>query len=613
MDQYILVMSLALQLVAAALAIALIRITGTIWAWVLVAAALVMMTGRRAITLAAVLSDRADVNVSAELVALAISVAMVIGVALIRPVFTRMRDLTRDLSDRERELRALIDAAPDGIALCRDGECLYVNGALARLLGEAPDGEAARDSLFSRVHPDDREAFLEPMRSAAPAEPTTPALTRAVRFRGPGGAVVPVEIVYGPEVSRGGRKARLLQLRNLSERKRLEAQLVEATKLEAIGRLSGGIAHDFNNLLTVVVSSIDLARMKQRRGADPSPEIDAIDQAASRAARLTSQLLTYARSQPVSPSGFDLNQLVRDTSAMLRRVLREDVHMELALNPDPVPVFADRGHVEQVLMNLAINACDAMTSGGHLVLTTAVADTPILGPADAAGSGAPAGELTVRDDGCGIAPELQARVFEPFFTTKEVGAGTGLGLSSAHGIVSRMGGRIELESTPGRGSTFRVLLPGARELREPASHPPSDAMSHGHERVLLVEDESELARLAADALRARGYDVVEVQSGERALSLLRDGASSPDILVTDVVMPDIGGRELAREARSRLPGLPVLFMTGYGEQVLDPEEASDDLAVLHKPFTPNMLAARIREVLDRHEAAGSTSQATATG
>jgi two-component system, cell cycle sensor histidine kinase and response regulator CckA len=363
-------------------------------------------------------------------------------------------------------------------------------------------------------------------------------------------------------------------------------------------RRSGGyraVSHDFNNILTVVVASTSLAREALHPSHPALAEVATIEEAAARATGLVSQLLAFARTQPVSPTAFDLNQLVVDLGGMLKRLVRENVQIRTILDPEPVPVFADHGQIDQVVMNLVVNACDAMAQGGALTLQTIrerrADDAPHL-PSR--------GVLLVSDEGCGLAPEVKARIFEPFFTTKPAGSGTGLGLSSCYGIVTRAGGRIDVTSVVGQGTTFRVTLPGADAVAAQAresSKPPASACV---ERILLVEDEALVRRLAARSLRAHGYEVLEADGGGSALELLQQAETLPALLVTDVAMPGLDGPSLATLVRALHPDLPVLFITGYGEHVLAKSGMWADAEILKKPFSPAALCERVRRMLDSH-------------
>jgi len=371
---------------------------------------------------------------------------------------------------------------------------------------------------------------------------------------------------------------------DITRRQQLEEQLRQSQKMEAVGRLAGGVAHDFNNLLTVITLSSHMLLDMLKTGT-PAELVKDISDAAERASGLTRQLLTFGRKDVLAPKVLDINAAVREAESMLRRLIGEDVLLVVELDPHAWPVTIDPGHLGQVLMNLSVNARDAMPRGGTLVIRTANVEDQVC--------------LRVLDSGIGMPPEVLARVFEPFFTSKGVGKGTGLGLAVVHGIVDQSGGRIEVESEPGRGTAFSIYLPKS-SLGQPA---PADATTQaartGHASILLVEDEASLRQLAAQALRARGFTVLLASDGAEALRVLDAYAQTLDLLVTDVVMPNMDGRELADRLRARIPGLRVLFLSGYMDDALLRRgvfEAHETL--LQKPFTPSVLAQRVCDVLD---------------
>ncbi|HWP34705.1 MAG TPA: response regulator [Thermodesulfobacteriota bacterium] len=397
----------------------------------------------------------------------------------------------------------------------------------------------------------------------------------------------------------GGQMGLAVQKARLrAQREALEAELQRAQKLEAIGRLAGGIAHDFNNLLTAITGYTELL-LRRLGGDDPvRRDLEQIAKAAERAASLTRQLLAFSRRQVLCPRLLDPATAVRNVAAMLERLVGEPIELVTCVEPDLGLVKADPAQLEQVLVNLALNARDAMPQGGRLTLE---ASSVTL---DAARSGRdpalPPGRyvrLTVRDTGCGMDAETQAHLFEPFFTTKPLGKGTGLGLSVAYGIVTQSGGHIAVESAPGQGSAFSVYLPRADGADgEPAGRREA---RRGSETVLLVEDEEVVRQLVREVLQQHGYTVLEARQGEEALELARGYAEPIDLLVTDVVMPRIGGCELARRLAEARPSLKVLYVSGYtGNALTCGDTPVEELAFLQKPFTPQALLAKVREVLD---------------
>jgi len=371
---------------------------------------------------------------------------------------------------------------------------------------------------------------------------------------------------------------------DITHRRQLEEQLRQSQKMEAVGRLAGGVAHDFNNLLTVITLSSHMLLDILKPGPEAEQVRDIAD-AAERASGLTRQLLTFGRKDVQAPKVLDVNDRVREAESMLRRMIGEDINLIVELDADVWPVTIDPGHLGQVLMNLSVNARDAMPRGGTLVIRTVNVEQHVC--------------LRVTDTGVGMPPEMVERVFEPFFTSKGVGKGTGLGLAVVHGIVEQSGGRIEVESQPGRGTTFSIYLPASSVAEPSLVEASGPAPRDGHEAILLVEDEASLRQLAARALRARGFTVLLAADGAEALKVLEAHPEPLDLLVTDVVMPNMDGRELADRLRARMPGLKVLFLSGYMDDALLRRgvfEANETL--LQKPFTPSSLAQRVCEVLD---------------
>jgi len=383
--------------------------------------------------------------------------------------------------------------------------------------------------------------------------------------------------------------------------RRSEEQLRHSQKLEAIGQLAGGIAHDFNNLLTGILSYSELV-LQELRPDDPiRGDIEQIRHAGQRAAGLTRQLLAFGRRQVLQPRVLSLNACVGEVDGMLRRLVGADVTLESELDPGLWHVLADPGQLEQVLVNLVINARDALPDGGRVTVTTA--NLHLTATDDARGNGVRPGAyvtLSVSDTGVGMDVPTQARIFDPFFTTKESGQGTGLGLSTVYGIVEQSGGHIEVESAPGQGATFTIFLPRHTGALAAAAGP-TDRRSfpRGTETLLLVEDEAAVRSSARRLLERHGYTVIEARHGAEALRIIEAGDRAVDLVITDVVMPEMGGRELVERLRTRHPGVKVLFMSGYSERAV----ASDGVmppgtGFVEKPFTIEQLTRRTRELLD---------------
>jgi signal transduction histidine kinase len=405
----------------------------------------------------------------------------------------------------------------------------------------------------------------------------------------------------GPEISEALREA-LQAVRAAAAEPPARAPdetALQARKMEAVGRLASGVAHDFNNLLTVLTGYGELLL-----GALPSfhparPYAEQILRAVERGAAVTRQLLSFSRRQVPQAVVLDLNEVVQRVGQMLRPLIGEHVELRYELSARPCPVKADAGQLEQVLVNLAVNARDAMPCGGRLTLRTA---NGAAGP-PADGDNGPAGGwvvLTVSDTGVGMDEPTRARIFEPFFTTKEPGKGTGLGLATVQGIVAHSGGRIVVDSEPGRGTTFRIYLPCAAEAPRPADGPAAPPPPRGCETVLLLEDEEAVRLLVQQFLQRQGYRVLVAADGERALRLAAEHTGPIHLLITDVVMPRLSGGEVARQVAQVRPGIGVLFISGYtNHPVLQEPLTQGHAAALAKPFTLGVLARKVREMLDR--------------
>jgi PAS domain S-box-containing protein len=484
--------------------------------------------------------------------------------------------------DREARFRELADTI-DQVFWIRDadGGVRYVSPAFERIWGRPPN---AIEAWPPSLHRDDR-ARIEPMRGAYAAT------YRIVR---PDGTVRWIrDRAY---VVRGEDDRVLGVASDVTEQENLERQLRHSQKMEAIGVLAGGVAHDFNNLLVVIQSHAYLL-MRELAEVDPRREaLREIQDAVERAARLTRQLLAFSRQQIAQPRVVDLNDVVASSEAMLRRLIGEDVELTTAPSSALAKVFVDAGHFEQVLMNLVVNARDAMPDGGRLSIEVSLR---VLSEPDAQRSLSEGRWVTlaVTDTGTGIDPEIRTHIFEPFFTTKEVGKGTGLGLSTVFGIVKQSDGHVEVESEMGRGTTFRVWLPFATGVHVTPSAKASAPVARGTETVLLVEDEEAVRKVVRALLTEHGYSVIECRSSGDALVVAERDPRAIDIVLTDVVMPLMNGDQLYQRLRELRPGLKVLFMSGHPDKRGAGTPASSG-AVLLKPFTPDGLLARLRLALD---------------
>jgi two-component system cell cycle sensor histidine kinase/response regulator CckA len=529
---------------------------------------------------------------------------------------TAIRATAAQFLAREDKLRLLTDAAPLFLATLDDRLFLRFTNRTSMQWWCCTVG----DSLDKRADP----ATVEALRPLLQEALTGNSVTAELELAFPDGQrrFVHVSCVSRREDS-GLSDGVILVMTDLTDRRRTELalqhseeQLRHAQKMDAVGRLAGSIAHDFNNLLTAINGYSDLILAVMREGEPFHAHVEEIRRAGERAATLTGQLLAFSRKQIAVPRVLDLNVVVTDLERMLRRLIGEDVELQTDLRARPAWVMIDPGHLEQVLLNLLLNARDALTGGGRIMVET---DVVQLGPGDVPGYlSAPPGSyvrLAVRDTGAGIAPDVLPHLFEPFFSTKGKGKGTGLGLSTVYGIVRQGQGALRVSTAPGEGATFEVLLPWA----QPEAHLPADfaaqtrpVLPGGGERVLLVEDEAAVRRLVARILGGLGYEVHEASSGAEALRVFHQNGGQFDALVSDVVMPGMNGRELAQALTLHRPTLRVLFMSGYTDGLhVQPGSGSSSLAFIHKPFTLAAMARRLRELLDERPRAASQFAAPA--
>jgi two-component system, cell cycle sensor histidine kinase and response regulator CckA len=491
----------------------------------------------------------------------------------------------------------IIDEIHDAvIGIDLDGRITRWNRGAVRLFGHSA-GEILGQSCSILTEPGARPVFQDMLVECGPEGSDFEA-----RMRKKSGATFHVHCSFSPLHDIRGQVIGLIScLVDITERKRLEEQYRQAQKMEAIGSLAGGIAHDFNNFLTVILGYCDLL-LDQLPGVDPSREpIHRISQAGEQAAALTNQLLAFSRRQVMQMRIVNLNTLVRDYEKVFGRLLGEDILLRSQLDPRLRLVHVDPVQMQQVLMNLAMNARDAMPQGGRLAIATR--NVTLAAGADSEHSELAAGDyvlLSVTDTGRGIAKETMPRIFEPFFTTKEVGRGTGLGLSTVFGIVKQSGGAIEVRSVEGQGTTFDVYLPAsaAVAVETPATKKREEIPS-GNETVLLVEDEPAVRLLTANVLRTLGYEVIEAADGEEAVRAAQTSTRPIDLMITDVIMPHLGGREAVERIRESRPELRVLFVSGYTDDAIVRHGVLQaEMPFLHKPFTPPMLAKKVREILD---------------
>jgi two-component system, cell cycle sensor histidine kinase and response regulator CckA len=529
----------------------------------------------------------------------------------VRGFFATARDVTERWSAEAEAERLrhrnelLLNSAGEGIyGLDLEGRVTFINPKGASLLGYAVD-ELIAAPMHATCHHTRADGRPFPREEcpmyAAFLDGNVRTIDDDVMWR-KDGVVVPIEYVSTPtRDERGDLSGAVVVFRDTTERHRLEEMIRQSQKLDAIGRLAGGVAHDFNNILGVITGYVELMQRQIEATHPARPRLDQVLKATERAAGLTSQLLAFSRKQVIQPRILDLNVLVADFDKMLHRVIGEDVELKVLPAPDLGSVKADPMQLEQVVLNLAVNARDAMPKGGHLTIETANADVDETYAA--AHPPAQVGRfvmLSVSDTGMGMDAETQRRIFEPFFTTKPQGEGTGLGLATVYGVVKQSGGYIWVYSEPGQGTTFRVYLPrvdaqpeGLAAAAEPAQVP------RGHEIVLLVEDTESLREMIGEVLEEQGYRLLQASHGEEALALAREEKGPIDLLLTDLVMPKLGGADLARQLASLRPEMRVLYMSGYTDGAISRQGLlREGSALLEKPFTTNRLARAVREALD---------------
>ena len=515
-----------------------------------------------------------------------------------------VRDLTeakhaeQALRRSEASYRGLVEHAAYGIyRATADGKFLMVNPALFAMLGFP----SADDLLQMDAS---RDVYVDPAARArifARCEQFGSAIEE-VAWRRRDGSVITVRLNGRPVRAPDGTiECFEFIVDDVTEQRALEERLRQTQKMEAVGRLAGGIAHDFNNLLTAILGSVDFLRRALGPEHPEHAETEEIQKAAVRAADLTRQLLAFSRQQVLAPKVLDVDALVTNLEKMLRRLIGEDVELRFVAKASRAAVLADPGQLEQVIVNLVVNARDAMPRGGKLTIETATVDLD-AGYAWEHGTVEPGPYvmLAVTDTGVGIDRAAQARLFEPFFTTKEFGKGTGLGLATVYGIVKQSGGYIWVYSEPGQGATFKVYLPRVEPAGEPvaAPQPPARALG-GTETILLAEDEAAVRTLARRILEKHGYKLLLAATGRDGVQVAEQHAAPIDLLVTDVVMPEMGGRELAQRLTARQPGLKVLYLSGYTDDAIVHHGVLDaGVAFLQKPFKPDDLVRKIRAVLD---------------
>lgn len=492
-------------------------------------------------------------------------------------------------------LKHLLDDLPVGVAqLDEQGMIAQCNATFLRLASVSED--QAIGSTLAMLIEEARAGQLADMLDAVAKDPQVqPDLEMAMRHAP--GTICSVNLRALPQSS-----GLVAHLQDRSEQKALEAQFVQSQKMQAVGQLAGGIAHDFNNLLTAMIGFADLLLLRHRPGDQSFGDIMQIKQNANRAANLVRQLLAFSRQQSLQPKVLNLTDILAEITHLLRRLIGKGIELKVQHGRNLGLVKADQGQLEQVIINLAINARDAMGAGGRLEIRTR--NQQLEEPLRRGGDRVPPGRyvlVEIEDSGQGIAPENLERVFEPFFSTKDVGEGTGLGLSTAYGIIKQTGGFVFIDSQVGRGTTVSLYLPQHEAEVQPEEKAAVRARDlSGQGRILLVEDEEAVRSFSARALRNKGYEVLEAASGDQALGVIEglDAATPLDLLITDVVMPRVDGPTLVGHARERLPELKVIYISGYAEDSFRSKLGQDGrISFLPKPFSLKQLAERVKEVM----------------
>jgi two-component system, cell cycle sensor histidine kinase and response regulator CckA len=539
-----------------------------------------------------------------------VNVITLLGILVVLINGRRMSE--RRIREQREWLQVTLSSIGDAvIATDLKGEISFMNPAAEALTGWT-SSQATKMSLGEVLRNVDKEADKSVENSIAELADLEPGLVTKAKdltLVSRDGTEKFISYNRSPIRNQAGQTTGVvLVLHDMTERKQTEEalrhteeQLIQAQKMEAVGRLAGGVAHDFNNLLTAIIGYSQLIQGQLEPTTPMRHDIDEICTAGQRAAALTSQLLAFSRKQVLQPKILDLNTIVANTSKMLSRLIGEDIRFRTTLDPGLKQVKADPGQIEQVLMNLAVNARDAMPNGGSLSIETAnvylderYAEHHVdVRPGHHV-------MLVVSDSGCGMDSKTLSNIFEPFFTTKEQGKGTGLGLATVYGIVKQSGGHIWVYSEPDKGTTFKVYLPQVEEQSSSVTPPiQPEVLPLGTETVLLAEDELQVREFSSRVLRRLGYNVLEASNGQEALIVAKQTAGTIDILLTDVVMPQIGGKPLSEKLTLERPEIKVLFLSGYtADSIVHHGVLEEGVAFLHKPFTAGDLARKVREVLD---------------
>lgn len=512
------------------------------------------------------------------------------------------------LRESEERYRRLVEVSPYAIFITRRHRIVFMNQACYRLLKATSPDQIIGRSPFDFFDPEDDSAVIDAFRRALGEGRHLPLIERRILCLD--GTVITAELAISPLTDHASAAMQVI-LHDITERKHLEERVRQANKMEAVGQLAGGVAHDFNNMLTIIAGHGDLLAEDSTLTDDQRRSIEQIRQACIRASSLTAQLLAFSRRQVMQPKVLNLNDVVANMEPMLRPLVGEHITLFTVLSPGLGHVRADPNQLEQVLINLTMNARDAMPDGGTLTVETGGCDLDEDGISRQRLDARPGRYVSLRvaDTGVGMDEDTLARIFEPFFTTKPKGKGTGLGLSTVYGIIKQSGGSIGVRSRPGQGASFTIYLP---RVEEPACAEITDTESpgafEGTETVLVAEDEPGVRSLVRASLRLKGYTVLEAGNGTEALALAERHSGPIHLLLTDVIMPQMNGRELSERLKARRPGLKVLFMSGYTDDaVLRHGVVTEDLQFIQKPFTPSALAGKMRTVLDARDAKAASA------
>jgi two-component system cell cycle sensor histidine kinase/response regulator CckA len=505
--------------------------------------------------------------------------------------------IERALADAQLQEQLLASVEQAVVSTDVAGRVLTWNEHAESLYGWSADdaiGHMLTD-LLPGEKPEEMKANMERLRRGERVS-----YERQVRRRD--GELIWIAAIAAPIRDAEGRVTRIVGTSSdISERRRLQAQFLQAQKMDAIGRLAGGVAHDFNNLLTIISAHAEFLNARVEPGSEAHADVREIAKATQRAAVLVRQLLAFSRQQLLEQIPVQVNPIITNLQAMLSRVIGQHITLSVELGDDVPVVLADPGQLEQVVLNLVVNARDAMPDGGTIrIASRRMVVPPVPQPHDEVLPAGSYAAISVTDDGCGMSPGVRSRIFEPFFTTKEPGKGTGLGLATVYGIVKQSLGFIDVRTAPGKGTTFTIYLPATDRTAYKSPPSGSAVVAPGSETILLVEDQEEVRRLTGRILRANGYNVIEAGDGMDALAILEAKARAVSLVLTDAIMPRMNGPALMRAARGRWPNLPFVIMSGFTADAVIPDDATDaNSTFVQKPFASVRLLAAIREAIER--------------